>query len=50
MYTNDFVDCVHSDIKLFADDTSIFSVVKDKDEATETLNQDLERVRLWAWQ
>ena len=35
---------------LFADATSIFTVVKDKDEATETLNQDLERVRLWAWQ
>ena len=50
MYINDLVDGVHSDIKLFADDTSIFSVVKDKDEATETLNQDLERVRLWAWQ
>ena len=30
--------------------TSIFSVVKAKDEATKSLNQDLERVRLWAWQ
>ena len=29
---------------------SLFSVVDDKAEATETLNQDLERVRLWAWQ
>ena len=50
VYINDLVDGVHSDIKLFANDTSIFSVVKDKDEATETLNEDLERVRLWAWQ
>ena len=50
VYINDLVDSVHSDIKLFADDTSIFSDVKDKDEATETLNKDLERVRLWAWQ
>ena len=50
VYINDLVDGVHNDIKLFADDTYIFSVVKDKDEATETLNQDLERVRLWAWQ
>ena len=41
---------MHNDIKPFADDTSIFSVVKDKDEATESLNQDLERVRLWTWQ
>ena len=45
LYIYDLVDGVHSDIKLFADDTSIFSVVKDKAEATETLNQDLERVR-----
>ena len=50
VYINDLVDGVHNDIKLFADDTSIFLVVKDKDEATETLNQDLERVRFWAWQ
>ena len=49
-YINDLYDGVHSDIKLFADDTSIFSVIKDKDEATETLNQNLEKVRLWAWQ
>lgn len=50
MYINDLVEGVHSDIKLFADDTSIFSVVKDRDEATESLNQDLERVWIWAWQ
>ena len=50
VYINDLVDNVRSDIKLFADDTSILSVVKDKDEAIETLNQDLERVRLWVWQ
>ena len=36
MYINDLVDGVHSDIKLVADDTSIFSVVEDKDEATKT--------------
>ena len=46
VYINDLVDGVHSDIKLFADDTTIFSVVKDKDKASETLNQDLERVQL----
>ena len=50
VYINNLVDGVRSDIKLFADDTSILSVVKDKDEATEILNQDLERLRLWAWQ
>jgi len=41
---------LQNDIKLFADDTSIYSVVKDKDEAAANLNQDLERVNLWAWQ
>ena len=47
---NDIVEGLQNDIKLFADDTSIFSVVKDKDEAAASLNQDLERVSLWAWQ
>ena len=50
VYINDLFEGVHSDIKLFADDASIFSVAKDKDEATETQNRDLGRVRLWAWQ
>jgi len=50
VYINDIVDDLQNDIKLFADDTSIYSVVKDKDEAAANLNQDLERVNLWAWQ
>ena len=32
-YINDIVEDLQNDIKLFPDDTSIFSVVKDKDEA-----------------
>ena len=50
VYINDIVDGLQNDIQLFADDTSIYSVVKDKDEAAANLNQDLERVNLWAWQ
>ena len=50
VYINDIVEGLQNDIKLVADDTSIFSVVKDKDEAAASLNQDLERVSLWAWQ
>ena len=50
VYINDIVDGLKNNIKLFADDTSIYSVVKDKDEAAANLNQDLERVNLWAWQ
>ena len=37
------------DIKLFADDTSIFSVVWN-DRSSEELNRDLQRLRLWSWQ
>ena len=50
VYINDIVDGLQNDIKLFVDDTSIYSIVKDKDEAAANLNQDLERVNLWAWQ
>ena len=50
VYINDLADNVHSDIKLFADDTSLFSVVKGERETAEDLNRDLERVTLWAWQ
>ena len=49
VYLNDIVDNIHCDIKLFADDTSIFSVVWN-DRSSEELNRDLERLRLWSWQ
>ena len=38
VYINDIVDGLQNDIKRFADDTSIYSVVKDKDEAAANLN------------
>ena len=49
VYINDIVDNVRCDIKLFADDTSLFSVVRN-DRSTEELNRDLELLRLWSWQ
>ena len=49
VYINDIVDNVRCDIKLFADDTSLFSVVRN-DRSSEELNRDLERLRLWSWQ
>ena len=49
VYINDIVDNVCCDIKLFADDTSLFSVVRN-DRSTEELNSDLELLRLWSWQ
>ena len=50
MYINDLVENVDSDVKMFADDTSLFSVVYDEATTAQQLNRDLERVRLWAWQ
>ena len=50
VYINDIVEGLQNEIKIFADDSFIFSVVKDKDEAAASLNQGLERVSLWAWQ
>ena len=39
-----------SDVKLFADDTSVFNVVFDTDISAEVLNQDLRAVQDWAYQ
>ncbi len=50
VYINDLVDNVHSDARMFADDTSLFSVVNEVNRTAEDLNRDLETVRLWAWQ
>lgn len=50
VYINDIVENVNCDVKIFADDTSLFSVVKDENKTADDLNRDLERVRLWAWQ
>ena len=50
VYINDLVDDLKSDVKIFADDTSLFSVVNDVARTAEELNSDLEIVNLWAWQ
>ena len=49
-YINDLVENVNCDVKVFADDTSLFSVVEDERRSANELNADLDRVRLWAWQ
>ena len=38
------------DAKMFADDTSLYSVVTDENKTAEDLHRDLESVPLWAWQ
>ena len=37
-------------VKLFADDTFLFSIVKNELRTGLDLNKDLEKVRMWAWQ
>ena len=39
-----------SNVKLFADDTSIFSIVNDINVSTEEINNDLKRISEWAYQ
>ena len=49
VYINDIIDNVRCDSKLFADDTSLCSVVRN-DRSIEELNRDLDLLRLWSWQ
>ena len=48
IYINDLSDNLESNVKLFADDTSMFSVVRDPINASQKLNNDLNKVSLWA--
>ena len=48
-YINDLSDGMTSKVKLFADDTSLFSVVHNIDESASQLNQDLNKVSEWAY-
>ena len=47
---NDLPDNQSTNVKLFADDTSLFSVVHDITTSSCDLNYDLIRVREWAFQ
>ena len=42
IYINDLSDNLESDVKLFADDTSIFSIVLDPINTSQKLNNDLD--------
>ena len=50
IYISDLVDNISSEAKLFADDTSLFTVVYDVDIAANKLNRDLEIISTWAYQ
>ena len=50
IYINGLVDNISSEAKLFADDTSLFTVVYDVDIAADQLNRDLKVISNWAHQ
>ena len=50
IYINDLATDLKSNVKLFADDTSLFSIVSDPLETANILNEDLDKIRRWAEQ
>ena len=50
IYINDLSDNLTSNAKLFADDTSLFSVVHDVNTSAKELNDDLKKADDWAFQ
>ena len=48
VYINDLTEDLRCNVKLFADDTSLFTVVQDSNSAANDMNHDLELIRQWA--
>ena len=48
VYINDIDEDIHSTIRLFADDTSLYIIVEDPLRAANQLNSDLAKIHLWA--
>ena len=48
IYINDLSDNIESNVKHFVDDTSMFLVVCDPFNTSQKLNNDLDKVSLWA--
>ena len=49
IYINDLPNRLKSNAKLFADDTSLFTIVKDTNESANILNNDLSLISRWAY-
>ena len=49
IYINDLLNELKSNATLFADDTSLFTIVKDKSESANILNNDLSEISKWAY-
>ena len=50
IYVNDLCDNLSSNVKLFADDSSLFSVIHDTNIYAGELNEDLKKISEWAFQ
>ena len=48
IYINDIVNDIGSNIRLFADDTSLYIIVTDPDTSAELLTSDLVKIEDWA--
>ena len=48
IYVNNMANGLKSNVKLFADDTSIFSIVKNKNDSAKDLTHDLSLISKWA--
>ena len=49
IYINNLPQGLLSDVKLFADDNSLFSVIHDIDDSSATLNDDLVKIQEWLY-
>ena len=49
MYTNDLSEGLPTSVKLLAGDTSLFSVIRDRQTSENVLNKDLEMTHNWAF-
>ena len=50
IYINDLPNGLNSNVKLFADDTSLFSVVQNITDSANLLNSDISKINEWALQ
>ena len=50
IYMNDLAEDISSTTKLYADDTSLFSVANNIDESANQMNINLKKISLWAYQ
>ncbi len=50
MYINDLEKNIKSNVKFFADDTMLYSVVVDPSSSASDLNHDLDLISQWAFQ